>query len=479
MELTWAVPSQPNVSGYAVQRQADPDFVTIATTQDRFFLDVDDNGLNGGTNDLAQGTRYCYRIQALDGTGTVLASSVTTCAIFGQLGLWVPDTVGPMNGQATVPVNIRNADGLRIASTDLWLDFDASVITPTQISPAILATGYTWIYSVQPVADTTHRLKIVAIPDDLVDPPRLFGEGSLFNITFQVLGDEDDKSPLDLKDYVAPPAGQGGSVITTIVSDSQTVAVPLVLQDGLFVVGGEQAGYVRGDVTGNGVVNSEDAVTAMFMAVGLRTPTRLEVGAGDINGNGIIDGADAAMILYYAAFGQWPNLPLPRALAPAVASPMASDMAADLRLSSAQASPGETVDLVLSGESLQAMAAGDLVLIYDTSVVSGVVEVEKGERLKSIVGANVAFRDDGKGRINLSVAAPESLSGDGDLAILRLQLRADAPTGETVVNLAAASLYDLYGRDFVRSFPDNTLTRHSSTVTVGSQQHIYLPQVVR
>lgn len=63
------------------------------------------------------------------------------------------------------------------------------------------------------------------------------------------------------------------------------------------------AGYIRGDVDGNDCVAAADALVALSLAAGKRTPTANELRAGDVNSNTRMDSADASMILYYAAHG--------------------------------------------------------------------------------------------------------------------------------------------------------------------------------
>jgi len=55
--------------------------------------------------------------------------------------------------------------------------------------------------------------------------------------------------------------------------------------------------YILGDITGDGVVDSGDALLALRIAIGELIPTELQKLAGDLNGDRKIDSADVVMIL--------------------------------------------------------------------------------------------------------------------------------------------------------------------------------------
>ena len=63
---------------------------------------------------------------AVDG-GEVVASN-KRCASFGVLDVWIPDVVAKPGETVVVPINIRNADGVRIGASDVWMDFDPRVM---------------------------------------------------------------------------------------------------------------------------------------------------------------------------------------------------------------------------------------------------------------------------------------------------------------------------------------------------------------
>ena len=467
IHLTWEIPAALDVTSYRVLRRVDGGSATpVNSVTDTFYNDVDDDA----GNDLVEGTTYCYQIEALDASNAILDRSNEACGQIGKLNVWIQDVVGKQGDVVTIPVNVRNADGLRIASADIWVDFNTTVLSVTNISRSALTVDYSWSYSTQPVDAQTSRIKIAAIPANTDNPAQLFGEGKLFEITALVTGNDGDKSPLDLVDFVAPPVGSGGSAITTLISDSNTIAVNLLLDDGLLSVGNESSGYILGDITGNGVVNGEDAFQAMVLAAKKRVPTPSELLAGDINGNGTIESVDGAMILYYATHNTWPPLPEGGANRALV-----NGATATLALSSATGPTNNEVTLTLSAGDLQKFAAGDFVIRYDPSVAS----FRRATRAGLLAANNFSFSSHvpTPGRLLISVANDEMISGTGDLVAVTFVLRADAAQGQSPVRLAEASFFDLNGRDFVHNFAGNVIVRQDGTLTVdgAGTTEIFLP----
>ncbi|PDW03707.1 trypsin-like serine protease [Candidatus Viridilinea mediisalina] len=460
--LRWAVPNNNQIARYQVLRRTTGEFTTIGTTSDTFFLDV----ANDTTNDLVLGTRYCYQIQAESRTGQILAISDTTCVTFGQLGLWIPDVFGQRDQEIIVPINIRNASEIRLASADIWLDFDPTVLRPVRISRTALTLNYTWEYALEERETNVTRLRIAAIPDTL--PPRLlYGNGSLFQITFRVIGAEEAKSNLDLINFMPPPAGQGGSTLSLATPDGTSSSnPPLILEHGVFSVVGSASAHIRGDITGDGMVNAQDAFQAMVFALQLSQPTREQLHAGDINGNGVLDASDAAQILYYGAHQAWPTPPTP-------ATQRAGAAQTTLRLDDLSGEVGESVQVVLHGTNLMNVAAGQLTILYDPALMS-VVEVARTGQLAAF---QLTSNQSIPGQITIAFANQTAISGSGELLVLTLRL--NRPVEESTLHLADAQLYDLYGRDFVRSFSTSFLVRESSSVNISGGHQVYLPLVRR
>jgi murein DD-endopeptidase MepM/ murein hydrolase activator NlpD/fibronectin type 3 domain-containing protein len=460
IQLDWNPTNDPHVTTYRVSRaiSGTETFTTVVTVTDTVYFDA--------APDLIPNTTYCYYVEARQADGSVVVTSNTACAPFSRTDLWVPDTWAEPGETAIVPVNVRNAEGLHIAASDVWLDFDGSVIQPLVISRTALTADYAWAYHITSTASYSRaRISAIASP-----PPQLYGDGSLFWLTFQVTDTAGLTSPLNLRDFIS---GVGGSTI--YAPDDLYNPIPLHLQDGTFHVEG---GYLLGDLNGNGVVEAADAYLAMQIANGELTPTWEQRQAGDANGNGEVDTADANMILYYAAHQSWPlpdNIPANRTAALNAAS--GSQINPILSPDDTQGLPGAVVTTTLRAQNLSGCTGAEFTIVYDRALVSGIIDVTA---TGLATGFDSEYHDDSAGILHISLTEEgDVLSGSGALAVISLRLASDAPIGDSApLALAEARLNDVMGRDFATSAIQRTVERHNGAVSITARR-IYLPVVLR
>ncbi len=459
VQLDWNPTNLPEVAGYRVMR-------AISGTQD--YVAVGETGAPGYFDDdpaLVSGTAYCYRVEALWPGGTSAATSNVACASFGKLALWVPDVWAAPGETAVVPVNIRNADGLRLAATDIWLDFDGAVIEPLGVSSTTLTAGYSWAYAITST-QAYSRVRIAAMASP---PPQLYGDGSLFWLTVRVQASSGLTSPLNLREFIE---GVGGSTI--YAPEDPYHPVPLVLDDGVFYVG---EAYVLGDLNGNGVVQAIDAWLALKIAAGEITPTWQQRQAGDVNGNGVVDAADATLILHYAAHGSWPSSlgHPPEGQSPAAPGELV------VSLDDVGGAPGTVVETTVRVEGLADGAGGEFIIAYDRSLVQAITGVEPTGLAADFA---LEFYDTGQGLLHIAMADDGAVSGSGPLATISIHLAADAPIGSSApLALAGVRLHDDRGRDFATSELQRSIDRQNGVVYVQYVQQpgtrIYLPMVMR
>ena len=262
MQLDWNVTNDPVVAGYRILRAvgATGSFQPIADNWlDTVYFDTD----NGGSNQLLPDVTYCYRVEARRSDGAVVLTSNVSCAAFGSLDLYLPDVIGRTGETVIVPVNIRNADGLRITSSDIWLDYNSDIIESVAISRTALTAAYLWEQSVlDTVSPPTKRVKIAYSNSN---PDELHGNGSLFWLTFKVKGQPGQTTPLDLKEFIP---SSGGSSIRDASRPLQNV--PLRLTDGVFTVAAaDDLCTLLGDVICDRVIRAQDAGFALRFAVGV------------------------------------------------------------------------------------------------------------------------------------------------------------------------------------------------------------------
>ncbi len=460
--LGWNPSNRISIAGYTVERESQVGFAPIGSVTDPFYLDADDDS----ANDLQSGQEYCYRLRALDGNDSILETSNTSCALVGSLTLDIPDLVAEEGEPVNAPLNVTSIDGLHMDSADIWLEYNHTVITPTAVTGLAMSTGYTWTYSVEMLDATRSRISISGAPIGPGEPAPLLGDGPLLRIEFETVGASGAQTPLDLIGPLTP----GGSRIMAQISDSQTIDVPLALNDGAITIGNSGAGFILGDVNGDGVLTRHDAVQALVLSTRQRQPSSRELGSGDINGNGRFDAGDSGQILQRIAGGAWPAQ---RALAPD--QPRMADATTILALEDVSGAPGALVKMRLRAESLQQMTGGDFVIVYDPERIAGFRSATPVGL--AATGAAATFSDDQHGRLYVSLAGDHAISGDGDLVELAVDV-AVSGTGPTPLMVSRATLYDGSGRDLVRSVTGNQIQRQHGSVVVSGVT-IFLPHVAR
>jgi hypothetical protein len=123
----------------------------------------------------------------------------------------------------------------------------------------------------------------------------------------------------------------------------------------------------------------------------------------------------------------------------------------------AEAPSGQTVDIPILVQGSPGFAALHLELTYNPAVLT-VQEMEPGELVTG--NALTAFNTDEPGRVVISIAASETIPGDGTLAIARFQVEGDQ--GQTSpLGLEYAKAWD--GSDF-----DLVVEVESAEFTVGA-----------
>ncbi|MBX3000825.1 MAG: trypsin-like serine protease [Caldilineaceae bacterium] len=456
VDLRWNVPRDLAVVGYRVERKTGEEFVEIARTEGIYYYDDSASSLPE--------SEICYRIEALAEDERVVERSNTACVSFGRLELWIPELIAASDA-ITVPVNLRNANGVRIHSSDLWLDYDATVVAPQGITAGALGYGYTWDYSTDAVDESTGRMRIVARADTPEDPAELAGDGALFKISFAILGEEGSQSALDLRDASV----EGGSVLTVTAAGGEVTSAPLVLQDGSVAVGKATTSYIPGDLNGDGVIGSQDVAQAMIFSTQRRQPSAQERNSGDFNGNGSIDAGDAARLLYRTSSGAWPSTRTDDRRS-------GSAQITTVALGDASGTVGSTANVTLRATGLQAIIGGDFTVVYDPAHIDQ-IEAVTVAGLASSAHFTAGFYDDGQGRLYLSLAGAQTLNGDGDL--LHITVRFQNGNAQTSpFRLGAAILYSEDGLDIERSDPNRIIARQSGSVS-SNGSILYLPAVSR
>jgi murein DD-endopeptidase MepM/ murein hydrolase activator NlpD len=445
--LQWQPTNSVEVTQYRVLRALGDSttYAALGLTTQIFYVD---------SSAVPAGTRACYRVQAQRANGTIVATSNTACTTGQTLSLWVPHIEGRQLDTVSVPVNVRNANGLRLNASTIALDYDPRLLALRSVSTGVLASGYDWYTSTSVNGDVAQ----VRVNSISTQPPLLYGSGALFWLTFDVLASEVISSPLNLREYVS---GGGGSTIYTPANPTQPVALQLL--DGVFYMEPQQP-YRRGDVDGDGAVTAADGAMAARVASNMAQATARQLRAAEVSGDGRVDAADGAAILRYAAQGAWPSAAAPAA-APAV-----------VRIDNATGIQSGLVETTLRISSAGAWAGGGVWLAYDPARIAGVIAAEPAG---IAAGQQVAFDDAGVGLARIVLSSNAPLASSGAFASVTLRVAPNVPSGSsTPLLLAAAALNDSSGRDYATSVLQTTVAPTGGLLEINYLS-AYLPAIQR
>jgi uncharacterized repeat protein (TIGR01451 family) len=443
--LTWSL-DEPvnNLIGYHVLRQiSGTNAITLTTTPLNANQYIDASG-------LITGTTYCYQVRGVDNGGAVVAQSGIDCVEFGQLTLWTPHMFAPTNAtNVLVPVNVAQADGLCMAALEVTVSYSQSIVTASGlVSPTIFTQGYSYAAN----TSTPGEVSIAAINSTCTP---LYGPGTLFNIGFNVIGAQDQSSPID---FIT------GITYTVIYDDNDLFnPVPLSLEPGSLTVGNN---YTRGDVSGDSFVNVADALLALRISAGQITPTPQQQGACDVNGDAACSAADASLILCYSAGGSWSGCGVATlALDGPIQQERNIAQSNIVRLGLGTTSAGQAMTTTVTIVNGSEFAGGTFTFQYHpnqmTFSAASLAGLTNGFSLQSYVVQ--------PGLVRVALARNTAINTDGPI----LNLHFNATDSASPVAISSVRLNDAAGRDFVTS-------ALQKQIVIGSTPHlVYLPFVTR
>ncbi len=232
------------------------------------------------------------------------------------------------------------------------------------------------------------------------------GTGKLATVKFQVLQSKD--STIDLQNVmIADPDGE---------------TIPVDVEDGA-VEGG--ISVIKGDVSGDGQVRSNDAILTLRIASQLIEPTAEQFQAADYNGDGRVRSNDAILILRVAA-----GLPVT-----APSKDIVAGRHITITLGEAHGVAGESITLPVMVDNTHALAGGDISISYDQTVLRAInVSSEPNTLMVSNLGQ--------PGTVRISFANADRQIGK-TVARIQFQILADALSPLTL------GIIGLYGYDAV------------------------------
>lgn len=302
---------------------------------------------------LSVGETYCYYVDAVDAAGNIIGTSNTSCTVFGELSLVIPDrNVAPTATGVAIPISAINADGLCIGAMSIKITYDPSIVVATGVANTAFTSNYQFMANIA-------QLGVVNISSIINICQELTGGGALFEVLFDVVGAVGDVSTLDFIHGVSSTE-INHQTDPLDVTTAQPVTTHLL--NGSATV---ETAFVQGDVSGGGSVTSLDALLASGIALNPQGATPQQLSACDVNGDGACNSADVTLILCYDVYDNWQTCGLRRSQARYAASPVSIEVG-----SVSDVDQGQPVQIPVSITNSQQIAGGILTLTYDPAIVT-------------------------------------------------------------------------------------------------------------
>ncbi|MCX7018432.1 MAG: cohesin domain-containing protein, partial [Candidatus Sumerlaeota bacterium] len=389
---------------------------------------------------LTSGAVWEYFVTAVNRAGIEGAPSASTSSTVAQLYAWTPDVNGAPGTTVTIPVNLSNAGGIPNRTFDIWLRAPSALLEFNHVVNTIITQDC--VLAAHSQAGDPDLIKLIYVNPDPLKVQPMRGEGRMTEFVFRVKG----------------ASGQSGPVSLDIVKfyDDALKRVSVDYSDrSVFSV---SALFIRGDLNGDGLVNSDDIAAAIQIAVGFFVPTPRMLSAGDINGDGCIDSADVALVMDLVAGRPVnPFTPIMRR-ASALSAGAAGRLVA---LGSANVLPGRTVAIPVTVSDATDIVGCDLVVNFNPSVMSlwGVMPGSLCASLDWLTG----YKTNGSSAEITLAGKPLAGGQGGEIAVLSFLVTGTAPPGAQPLALARAKLSGQFGKDIAW---DGGVTTAGGTITI-------------
>ncbi len=320
--------------------------------------------------------------------------------------LTIPEVTAKPGESVTVPINVDDASGL--AGADITVTYNSSILSFSEVKSTMLSSPY-WM---SPVANPDIPGSIIlrmagnAIPS---------GSGSIVDIIFTVSSSAAVGSE-------APVSFESAEAF-----DASGQNIPISTQNGKVKI---TTPGIKGDVNGDGAVKSNDAILALRISAGLLTPTAQQLWAADMNDDGKVKSNDSILILRKSAGLTAPGSDL---IAREGGAPVEPGRSTSLALGEAHGIAGESITVPLRVGNPDILAAGDVSISYDSSVLRAVSVSSESDML-------MAFNLAEPGLVHIAFANSGGLD-DHAIATLEFEIITDD------VSPLAFRDVELYGGD--------------------------------
>ncbi|MFC1715039.1 cohesin domain-containing protein, partial [Candidatus Poribacteria bacterium] len=339
--------------------------------------------VNNGYDRIATGC--IYRVS--DGMGTEPIAQ-----------LIIPEVIAAPGETISVPIIATDATG--IASADIVITYDSTILTIKEAKTIVLSSGMTLVSNI----DNAGKITLAMANIEGISG----GSGALIDMVFTVNASAQvgDESPVRFED------------VELYSGNLQEMSIGT--QDGKVKIG---LACVKGDVNGDGRIRSNDAILALRISSGILTPTPQQECAADMNDDGRIRSNDAILILRKST---------------GLAAPSREYLAAGGRnitveLKDVYVEADKSIVVLLKVDNGDILAGGDICIAYDSLALRA---VDISSETNIMLSANLTE----PGIVKIAFAGTDKLD-NGTLASVRFQVLVDH------VSPMEIRVAELYGSD--------------------------------
>jgi parallel beta-helix repeat protein len=419
--LTWFPNTESDLVGYNVYRD---DYSTGTFTNKLNTVPVAENRYLDTS--VTIGETYYYKISAVDVEDLESAKTAAVSGTTGDITVTMPDYRGAPNTDVFLKINCAYATGITGNGMDIRVTYDKNILTPIEVKKTVLTQDFTFVDNIS-IADGQINISGVSAAGATIN-----GQGHLLNIKFHVSASAD---MLTTATHTFVLVKMYNAALQPLNIDYSDTALFTVASD-----------HIQGDVNGDGVVDSADALMALQAALGQRTLSDEEFNAADLNGDGVIDSADVTLILRLAV-----GLPLNPTAVHAVYASGSHDKAMILEsyaseylmsIADYMGATGCTIDIPIQLNEVNGIAALEAYVNYDWRIAH-LQDVTK----TTLTSGFTLNYDNSPGIAKIALSSAQALSsGSGPVAVMKFKV-VGLPEEVTSLCISKQKLSGQYGDD--------------------------------
>jgi hypothetical protein len=410
--LPWDANTESNLLGYHIYRGTSEDAASMTRITDEVVV------LNEYLDyEVSHFETYFYRVVAVNTNEDESEFSDAATTTVSKIIMSMDDFVGAPGGAVSLFISAENATGVSGNGLDVRVTYDKDLLEAVTVEKTSLTESFQIVDNAS-VADGQVNVSAVSLDGSLIQ-----GRGALLELKFEV---KDDAEIGSIGEHVFTDVRLYDATLSQLAVDFSDTAEFLVSNK-----------YKLGDVSGNGEVDSLDALMALQHSAGLRTlqPDSPEFRAGDLNKDGVIDSSDVILIqelavLSSAEGGDLVAVVESKVFASQAFHVMSSNDGYEIKMPTIGGLAGDIIQVPVEVRGPAGIAGVDLGIVYDPLVLK-LLSMDRGGNFDGYTlqsdyrqgSPSISIAKVGDGSIALSGSVDmsfEIVGSAGDVSPLRI-----------------------------------------------------------